>query len=375
VAGWSLFEKRDVESLSRVVSACTIDGYKLRAKLALNFPRLLLQSEAEEVMMRFARAFTLAVENEICGGKLPFDNMGLHQRITDLVKAIPPHRVRVSGLHVLREDGAGRESLPAANVPLPPELRPSPLPSSRLPSLPAPSGPPPSRVQPQSSTRRSMLESRPSGPLNSRASELPRGAAAPLESRPAPSSSGLMSAVDPRAARSESGFAAAAEPSNADARSQAVGRTLAVALRSAAGSLLLAALDSARDRLKDPLSFFDGRVEARLQRALIKEACACVAGVLHGALARAAVPRRLAFEVAESAAQHAASGDPLLAGELHRYLALENPRDEFSARVCALLDVPQTSDLARRIDGILQAVQRDISAASERICERLLKTG
>jgi hypothetical protein len=374
VAGWSLFEKRDVESLSRVVSACTIDGYKLRAKLALNFPRLLLQSEAEEVMMRFARAFTLAVENEICGGKLPFDNLGLHQRITDLVKAIPPHRVRVSGLHLLREDGAGRESLPAANVSVPPELRPSPLPSSRLPSLPAPSGPPPS-VQPQSSTRRSVLESRPSGALNSRASELPRSAEAQLESRRAPSASGLMSAVDPRAVRLESGFAAAAEQSSTDARSQAVGRTLAVALRSAAGSLLLASLDSARDRLKDPLSFFDGRVEARLQRALIKEACACVAGVLHGALARAAVPRRLAFEVAESAAQHAASGDALLAGELHRYLALENPRDEFSARVCALLDVPETSDLARRIDGILHAVQRDISAASERICERLLKTG
>jgi hypothetical protein len=100
VAAWGLFEKKDIQTLSRVASARTMDGYKIRAKLALNFQRAVANAEAEDVMMQYARAFATAVECELSNGDLPFEEHELHQRMTDAVQALPKKSVRLIGLHV-----------------------------------------------------------------------------------------------------------------------------------------------------------------------------------------------------------------------------------------------------------------------------------
>ena len=77
-----------------------MDGYKVRAKLALNFTRPMSNAEAEDVMMQYARAFAGAVECELSNGDLPFEEHELLQRITDQVQALPKKNVKLIGLHV-----------------------------------------------------------------------------------------------------------------------------------------------------------------------------------------------------------------------------------------------------------------------------------
>jgi hypothetical protein len=115
VAAWGLFEKRDVNSLSRVVSARTLDGFKIRAKLALSYPRPLLPSEAEEVMMKYARAYASAVECELSNGNLPWDDRELLDRITEKVPDLPKSRIRIIGLHVWQKGAVSSGSLKAIN--------------------------------------------------------------------------------------------------------------------------------------------------------------------------------------------------------------------------------------------------------------------
>jgi hypothetical protein len=340
--------------------------------VSLNFPRALTQSEAEEVMMLFARGFAATIETELCGGHLPFDNMGLHQRITDVVKVIPQHRVRVSGLHVLRDEAVPSTEKPSSSTN--PSLGPAPPSSWRGSSLPAPSGWPGNSVHTSTVPPVSGFASAYSAPPSERTSQAPRS----LETPHAAHASGTVPRVTQRAARTESGFVNAASAPVAEMRSEAVGRTLASALRGAAASLLLAALDATHDFIDDPLRFLDGRVDRELRSALIKEAYACVAYVLHDALSRAGVPQTLAAEVVQCAGRHAATSDAFPSGEINRYLALGNTRgarDEFSTRVCALLGVPEPADMAVRIDLTLRGIQRDVALCSERICERLLRTG
>jgi hypothetical protein len=107
MAAWGLFEKRDVNSLSRVVSARTLDGYKIRAKLALSYPRPLLPSEAEDVMMKYARAFASAVECELS------NDMELLERLSEKVQDLPKNRVRIIGLHVWQKGAMSSGSLKA----------------------------------------------------------------------------------------------------------------------------------------------------------------------------------------------------------------------------------------------------------------------
>lgn len=115
MAAWGLFEKRDVNSLSRVVSARTLDGYKIRAKLALSYPRPLLPSEAEEVMMKYARAYASAVECELSNGNLPWDDRELLDRMAEKVTDLPKNRVRIIGLHVWQKGAVSSGSLKAIN--------------------------------------------------------------------------------------------------------------------------------------------------------------------------------------------------------------------------------------------------------------------
>jgi hypothetical protein len=111
VAAWGLFEKKDVQTLNRVASARTMDGYKIRAKLALNFPKPVGNAEAEDVMMQYARAFATAVECELSNGDLPFEEHELHQKITDNVQALPKKNVRLIGLHVWHKGAVSSGSM------------------------------------------------------------------------------------------------------------------------------------------------------------------------------------------------------------------------------------------------------------------------
>ncbi|HTV25347.1 MAG TPA: hypothetical protein VMG12_41920, partial [Polyangiaceae bacterium] len=83
-----------------MASARTMDGYKIRAKLVLNFPKPVSTTEAEDVMMQYARAYAAVVECELSNGDLPFEEHELHQKMTDAVQALPKKNVRLIGLHV-----------------------------------------------------------------------------------------------------------------------------------------------------------------------------------------------------------------------------------------------------------------------------------
>jgi hypothetical protein len=88
-----------------------MDGYKIRAKLALNFPRAVNTTEAEEIMMQYARAFASAVECELSNGDLPFEEAELFQRLTDQVQALPRKNVRLIGLHVWHKGAVSSGSM------------------------------------------------------------------------------------------------------------------------------------------------------------------------------------------------------------------------------------------------------------------------
>ena len=97
--------------MQRVASARTMDGYKIRAKLALNFPRAVNNAEAEEIMMQYARAFASAVECELSNGDLPFEEAELFTKLTDQVQALPKKNVRLIGLHVWHKGAVSSGSM------------------------------------------------------------------------------------------------------------------------------------------------------------------------------------------------------------------------------------------------------------------------
>ena len=88
-----------------------MDGFKIRAKLALNFPKPVSNAEAEDVMMQYARAYAAIVECELSNGDLPFEEHELHQRLTDAVQALPKKNVRLIGLHVWHKGAISSRSM------------------------------------------------------------------------------------------------------------------------------------------------------------------------------------------------------------------------------------------------------------------------
>jgi hypothetical protein len=88
-----------------------MDGFKIRAKLALNFPKAVNNAEAEEIMMQYARAFASAVECELSNGELPFEEQELYQRITDQVTTLPKKNVRLIGLHLWQKGAVSSRSM------------------------------------------------------------------------------------------------------------------------------------------------------------------------------------------------------------------------------------------------------------------------
>ena len=161
VAAWGLFEKKDVETANRVASARTMDGFKIRAKLVLSFPRPVGSAEAESVMMQYARAFASIVECELSNGDLPFEESELHQRITDSVQALPKKNVRLIGLHVLHKGAVSSRSMPA--------VKPGPDGKATVPAMAAVSAPPGRTSTPSQAAHTATTikpEARGAGPLS-----------------------------------------------------------------------------------------------------------------------------------------------------------------------------------------------------------------
>ena len=406
MAAWGLFEKRDIQTLNRVASARTMDGYKIRAKLALIFTKAVANAEAEEIMMQYAKAFATDIECELSNGELPFEEHELLTRITDSVQALPKKNVRLIGLHVWHKGAVssgsmlavkpeGKATVPAmpaisqtrerapssagahtATTMNPPEARlASRTPESTPGAPPAVTRPAPAAAQrqsaPASSTRAPTSGPRVSIPASSPASSPaggpPIGVSLPAAARMA---SGVVPAVEPRIVRTKSGFLLALEQCRAE-NGEAVGRAMAQPIRDAAAGVLLGTLEALHATLADPLALFDGRADPALRRRLVGEACVCVCYVLYEALTRTSLPQMLSIEVVQGACVHALKDEAMPVSEISRYLATESPREEFAGHVCALLGVRENADMQQRIDASLRALRADARSCAEQIEQRL----
>ncbi len=405
-----------------------MDGYKIRAKLALNFPKAVGNAEAEDTMMQYARAFAGAVECELSNGDLPFEEHELLQRITDLVTVLPKKNVRLIGLHVwhkgaissgsmlaVKPGSEGKPTVPAmaavsqtrerstpssAAVHAAATLKPPVAPQEATAAITTPA--PASRSNPASSARNAPPAStaRPSSPSTQRGAGPPmrtppasssqsvpssrsvtgqsplstRGAAGMSGQSPASAAarvaSGVVPAVEPRIVRTKSGFSVAIEQCAAET-GEAVGRAMAQPVRDAAAGVLLSTLDALHGVLSDPLGLIDGRTDAELRRGLVGEACVCVSYVLYEALTRTSLPQMLAIEVVQGACVHALMDKAMPVSEISRYLATESPREEFSSRVCALLGVRENPEMQQRVESALRALRLDVRTCAEQIEQRI----
>jgi hypothetical protein len=146
---------------------------------------------------------------------------------------------------------------------------------------------------------------------------------------------------------------------------------MAQPIRDAAAGLLLSTLDALHGTFSDPLSLFDGRVDPELRSALIGEACVCVCYVLYESLTRTSLPQMQGIQVVQSACVHALADRNMPVSEISRYLATESPREEFTARTCALLNTRETAELQQRVDQALRGLRIDVKTCSEQIEARL----
>jgi hypothetical protein len=464
VAAWGLFEKKDIQTLNRVASARTMDGFKIRAKLALNFPRPVGNAEAEDVMMQYARAFAAVVECELSNGDLPFEEHELHQRITDAVQALPKKNVRLIGLHVWHKGAVSSRSMlavtgpegkatvpamaavslsqtrekaaqtpahtattikpaprsdtpvsgvrdhsappssrgavtvpapdptrsnvevvsrPAVDVPSRPgvEVTSRPIPDAartvggvRVPAAPASASRSPTQTHVPAATVRMTSAGMPSpampGASPGVSGAMPRSGSTTAMPAASRMISGVVPAVEPRILRSKSGFLIALEQTTAETGDD-VGQAMAQPIRDAAAGLLLATLDALHGTIRDPLALFDGRLDPDLRRGLIGEACVCVCYVLYESLTRTSLPQMQGIQVVQAACVHALADKNMPVSEISRYLATESPREEFSARVCSLLETRETAELQQRVDAGLRALRIDVKTCAEQIEARL----
>lgn len=292
VARWSLFEKREVESLSRVLTARTLDGYKVRIKLAVNFTRLLSEAETEALAQAYADAYRAVIEVEICEGRLPFDDVSLHRLLTERVQEVPPHRVRVNAAHVVSPGSASSASMPAVRAPV-----------SGAPSAPPFRSVPVSRSVPASRTVSGFARSERNDP---------------------PGDSSFMRVAP--AARAATSLAA-------------LGRELGHAVRSAAASLLLTAFRENESQLPDPLVIFEGGLDPAIAQELVQEACISMVYVLYRALTRAGIAEKPAIAVVQGAAGVALRSGMLPVADMSRYFATDMPAEELHKTFCRVLGI------------------------------------
>lgn len=379
-----------------------MDGYKIRAKLALIFTKAVASAEAEDIMMQYAKAFAVAIECELSNGDLPFEEHELLQRITDSVQALPKKNVRLIGLHVWHKGAISSGSMLAvkserdakATVPAMPavsqtrERAPAPagahtattvkppeaMKASRAPestpgasAVTRPAPPPTQRHSPPAVGSRLPVSGHRSPAPASSSAAAPLGASLPAAARMA---SGVVPAVEPRIVRTKSGFSLALEQCRAESGEE-VGRAMAQPIRDAAAGVLLATLESLHATLPDPLALFDGRADPALRRGLVGEACVCACYVLYEALTRTSLPQMLSIEVVQGACVHALKDEAMPVSEISRYLATESPREEFASHVCALLGVRESAEMQQRIDASLRALRADVRSCAEQIEQRL----
>jgi hypothetical protein len=316
-----------------------MDGFKVCAKLSLHFLEHLPGADAEATLDLYARAFAQSLEEEISNGRLPVDDSTLHDRITARVTVTPRHRVRLSELHV--EKASTSQTLPAVTG--------QTLPAASGPSV-VPAGPPSPRAPASTvppSLRSMSNTSPPAGP---------------------------PSAVVPKKERSP-GFALALERSPGHMLPVDVGVVLADSLRDAAGSLLLAALDSVRDTVADPMRIVDGRLPAEVRRGLVTECSACVAYLLLDALIGAGIPQKVATVVTQAASARVVAGHAVPGADISRYLAIANPAFELANRLCDGLGVSEPPELQPRIGFVLHSVKADVKLCAERLRARAVRPG
>jgi hypothetical protein len=370
VAPWSLFEKRDVDSLNRVLSARTLDGYRIRAKLAVNLTRLMSEAEAEALAQSYAAVFRTAIEVEICEGRMPFDDASLHRLLTERVQEVPAHRVRVNGAHLVSPGSASSASMPAVRAPASEPSRAASMPPLRHPSeLPRSLVPAPSQA-PASSSR---------GPVSSSRGPVPSGRApvspshAPVSSSRAtvsPSHAPIRRTVsgivrqDDVVVRHESTFTRVAPAAQAAGDLATLGSHLGRAVRSAAGSILLTALSENASQLADPLALLDGGVEPTTQRALVQEACIAMAYVLHRALVRAGLAERQAIVVVQASAAMALQSGQLPVSDMSRYFATDMPADEFHRSCCRILGITGSDAAETAIAELVKHLSEDAFACA-----------
>lgn len=434
-----------------------MDGFKIRAKLALSFPRAVAAAEAEEIMMQYARAFATAVECELSNGDVPFEEHELYQRITDQVQVLPKKNVRLIGLHVWQKGAISSRSMLAVKtgpessptVPAMPAvsqtreravspagahtattLKPpegADLPASTAPQRPysaQPHAAQPHSVQPSTSSASNAATRPPmAAPKQARASAYsvtqpetafepasrvttparpavsttraaisppqapaaagPRPGTPPPRSTPAPMTSGsfpaaarmangVASAGEPRITRSKSGFTLALEHCAGDAGAD-VGSALGQPVRDAAADVLFATLGALHGSIVDPLSLFDGRADENLRGNLVGEACVYVCYVLYDALSRTSLSQMQAIQVVQTACLHALMDQSMPVSELSRYLATESPREEFSSRLCTMLEVRETPEMQQRVEAHLRTLRLDVRSCTEQIEQRLAR--
>lgn len=333
MARWSLFEKRHVESLSRVLTARTLDGYRVRAKLAVNFTRLLSEAETEALATAYAEAFKASIEVEICEGRLPFDDVSLHRLLTERVREMPPSRVRVNGAHLIQPGSASSQSMPAVRAPsshagggsLPPLRHPSNLPRSHVPA----------------SMRSPVAQ--------------PSRAPQPARSVPvSPAVSGFMPAQRQPMPEALS-FTRVVLAAQAATSLPALGAELGRAVRGAAASLLLTALHANEAQLTDPLAVLEGRLDPVVTSGLVQEACVSMAYVLHRALLRSGTTEKHAIVLVQEAARVALHGAQMPVADMSRYFATDMPAEEFHKTFCRLLGI-KGADASE--SALVEAVER-----------------
>ncbi len=404
MAAWSIFEKRNVETLSRVASARTLDGFKVRARIALNFPRAMVTAEAEEVMMQYAKAYATAIERELSGGEVPFEENELLDIITKAVTVLPRQRVRVVGLHVWRSGTASSRSMPAVGArgndkPTVPAMRAVKAPADAASSASEPSihtavTPPPaapdakpspgkytlrpdtsglhpqvSRAQ-QASIRRAMASSRPSratptGPKASR--PLPRAVIEHPSPRQTPNTSGVVPAVAESTHKSAFSRAVREAPSM-DA--EVLGKALGQAVRDGAAALLFASLEAAHSALVDPLAVLEAGEKSGLRRELVVEGCVCVAFLMYEALGKATVAQSQAIRMVEVSCTVALGGGDAPVAQIGRYMASSEATREFSRRCEELLHIAETRQFMQKLDRTLRELRAQLKECVRLISER-----
>lgn len=428
MAAWGLFEKRNVETLSRVASARTLDGFKVRARLGLNFPRAMVNAEAEAVMMEYARAFAAAVERELSGGALPFEEPELLDIITKRVTALPKSRVRIAGLHVWHKGAVSSGSMPAVqpkgnNNPTVPAMRAVRVGATADSSAVASSSSGSSQSLPAQNSGRSKVQGstysstnlRPTGqPLlrktvtnlpaqRASSSSLPAAhSSAPpqassqsfrappteptrrsvlnsqrvLVSQPSATDSqrgsmvsGMVPATEPKI-RTASGFSRALS-SSTEGVGSALGAELGEAVRDAAAGLLFASLEASYAAMQDPLKFLDATADDTTRQGLVSEGCVCVCYLLYEALTRTEVPQMRAIEMVQGACTKALGGGAVPVNDIGRYLASANPIDELIGRLSHLLALKETRELKQRLGGTLRVLRAEVRECALLIQSRM----